>query len=453
MSANPRQIAFDVLFNWHKSDHTLDRVLEKHANDISTLTDKDRNLCNAIIFGVLRRRATLDWMIQAFSTPSLDKIQIKLLYLLRIAVYQIMYLDRVPDFAAIDTAVELGKRYGGKRSAGFLNAVLRKTAQQHHNVSLPDQTSTPVSYISVSQSMPDWLVERWIKAYGFHQTLDLCEQINQVPLISARTNTLKTTRDGLIGHLSAEASQVSLSEFTLDGIRFSNPAVSIPEMETFRKGWFQIQDEAAQLVSEYLNPKPGEKILDACAGLGTKTCHIGQLMDNQGHLTAADIESYKLQALHKETQRLGVSIVVTKAIDISKTTIKDFGDYFDRVLVDAPCSGLGVLQRNPDSKWKRKPKDIIRLAGRQKKILNSAANLVKPGGVLVYAVCSCETEENENVIHTFLDKRKDYSIDTDGESVRYTGLMTPEGFIKTYPKANSMDGFFAARLRRKQRQT
>lgn len=449
MDNSPRQTAFDVLLHWHRAHHTLDRSLEKHSNQISHLSPKDRTLCNAIIFGVLRHRESIDWIIKAFSNASLDKIQLKLLYILRIALYQIIYLDRVPDFAAINTAVEMGKQYGGKRSAGFLNAVLRKAAKNHTAVTLPDKIKSPARHVSIAFALPLWLAERWVTVYGIDKACALGEQINTVPMITARTNTLKIKRNELAQHLTGEAEHITPTNYSRQGLKFTRPATAISDLKAFRKGFFQIQDEAAQLVTDYLSPEPGERILDACAGLGGKTCHMAQLMENKGHITAVDIEGYKLEALQAEAVRLGISIIRTKTANLIKTTVKDFNDYFDRVLVDSPCTGLGVIQRNPDTKWKRRPQDISRLSGRQKKILNAAANFVKPGGILVYAVCSCEVEENENVIHAFLNKRKDYLIDNDFNYDNFASLMSSEGFIKTYPETNNMDGFFAARLRRK----
>jgi len=237
--------------------------------------------------------------------------------------------------------------------------------------------------------------------------------------------------------------------YASQGICFTHPGLPIHEFKSFQNGLFQVQDEAAQIVTEFLNPKPGEKILDACAGLGGKTGHIAQLMKNNGMIVAADIDSQKLESLHSDSRRLGIDILRTKPINILNTSIKDFDFYFDRVLIDAPCTGLGVMRRNPDTKWKRSKKDINRIGAQQKRMLNAASNLVKPGGILVYAVCSCEREENEAVVHSFLTKRKDFFIEASSVSDRYCKLLTPDGFIKTYPEANNMDGFFAARLKRK----
>ncbi|MFH2091074.1 MAG: 16S rRNA (cytosine(967)-C(5))-methyltransferase RsmB [Pseudomonadota bacterium] len=449
MDKDPRYIAFLVLLQWHTASHTLDSALQTHSNMITSLSKKDKNLCNALIFGVLRHRESIDWIIKAFSNTLIEKIKLKPLYLLRLALYQIMYLDRIPVFAAINTAVEIGKKNGGKQTAGFINAILRKAAREFTTVPLPDKDDQPALYISIHYSLPLWLAQRWIQSFGFNPTQDLCKQINTIPMITLRTNCLKVDRPALARHLEDVVQNIIPTDFAEHGLRFSNPETAIPDLESFKQGWFQIQDEAAQIVTQFLAPKPFETILDGCAGQGGKTGHIAQLMENTGTLVALDIEPGKLDSLNIEARRLGITNIQTRALDLIQTTIKDFNTYFDRVLVDAPCTGLGVLQRNPDTKWKRTRHDIKRLSGRQKKILNAGANLVKPGGLLVYSVCSCEPEENEDVIHAFLDKRKDFSIDKDSESGKYSILLTKDGFLKTYPETNNMDGFFAARLKRK----
>ncbi len=266
-----------------------------------------------------------------------------------------------------------------------------------------------------------------------------------------RVNTLKMKRKVLGALLETQNFGVAYTNESPDGIHISSPGKPVTQIEGFTQGLFQIQDEAAQLVSQILDPKPGEIVLDACAGLGGKACHIAQLMNNQGRVIAADLESHKLDSLGAETQRLGIENIRVQQLDLLKATIKDFDGYFDRVLLDAPCSGLGVIRRNPDTKWKRTLKDVLRLSAQQKKMLNAAANLVKPGGILLYAVCSCEPEENEQVITAFLQKRKDYSPDNAMEGISALSnatLTTGDHYFKTYPDGHIMDGFFAVRLKR-----
>ncbi|MBT3806545.1 MAG: 16S rRNA (cytosine(967)-C(5))-methyltransferase RsmB [Desulfobacula sp.] len=453
MIKNPRHIALNVLVSWHNSSQNLDKSMENLSLEISSLTKNDRNLCNALIFGVLRHRGSIDWTLSTFSKTPLKKLNITLLYLLRIALFQIQYLDRIPAFAAINTTVDIAKKLLGKKAAGFINAVLRNAADNFSKVAFPDIKKNKSKFISIKFSLPLWLSKKWNHAFGFEKVCRLCQQINTIPQITLRTNTSKNNRQSLAKELSFVAKNIQLTEYASQGISFTNPSIPIQEFETFKLGLFQIQDEAAQIVTDFLAPVPNEKILDACAGLGGKTGHIAQLMENKGTIIASDVDPKKLESLEIESKRLGIDIIHTKPLNLLKTSIKDFNFYFDRVLIDAPCTGLGVLRRNPDTKWDRSKNDIARLSGQQKKMLNSAANLVKPGGLLVYAVCSCEKEENEDVIHHFLNKRKDFSIDKDFKSNNYdsliTSLISGEGFLKTYPDANNMDGFFAARLKRK----
>ncbi len=449
MIQDPRHIALNVLLFWHKASNTLDTALETYSKEISELDPKDRKLCNALIFGVLRKREAIDWIIDEFSNIDLKKISIDLLYILRIALFQIIYMDRIPVFAALNTSVDIAKKLAGKRKAGFINAVLRKASTSYTNIALPDSKKKPSKFISIKYSLPLWLSRKWIKAFGFESTQKLGSQINTIPYITIRTNTLKTQRQNLLQKLSLKVKSIQKTDYAQEGLNFNSPEAPIHELEEFKQGLFQVQDEAAQIITHFLEPKPGEKILDVCAGFGGKTGHIAQVMENKGVIVAVDTGEKKLESLKRDMEKLGIDIVMTKTIDILKTTIKDFNFYFDRVLIDAPCTGLGVLRRNPDTKWKRSKNDIIRLGAKQKKMLNAAANLVKPGGILVYAVCSCEKEENKDVIDKFLEKRVDFSIDKNFKSDRYEQFITQEGFLKTYPHINSMDGFFAARLMRK----
>ena len=450
MIKDPRHIALNVLLFWHnKASNTLDNALTSYSLEISSITPKDKKLCNALIFGVLRQRESIDSVINEFSNIPLEKISINLLYILRIALFQIMYMDRVPVFASINTSVDIAKKLVGRKKAGFINAVLRKASTNYSKLSLPDETKNPSKFISVKYSLPLWLSRKWIHTFGFDLTDKLCKQINTIPLITIRINTLKTDRPTLFNKLSLKVKNIQKTDYVPEGISFTNPDVPIHELEEFKQGLFQVQDEAAQIITHFLSPKPGEKILDACAGFGGKTGHIAQIMENHGVIIAADTGGKKLESLESDMQKLGIDIVETKTVNILKSTIKDFKFYFDRVLIDAPCTGLGVLRRNPDTKWKRTRNDIARLGAKQKKMLNSAASLVKPGGVLVYAVCSCEKEENEDVIDKFLEKRKDFSIDKNFKSDRYEQFIMQDGYLKTYPHITNMDGFFAARLIRK----
>jgi 16S rRNA (cytosine967-C5)-methyltransferase len=244
---------------------------------------------------------------------------------------------------------------------------------------------------------------------------------------------------------------VSPTRHSPEGVRLVSPNRPIDKWSAFQKGWFQVQDEAAQIISHFLDPRPGMRIWDACAGLGTKTAHIAQLADNRARLLASDLESEKLKKLKLEMQRLGISCVTTRPLDVQSPKPIDDLPLFDRILVDAPCSGLGVLQKNPDGKWRTTASDIDACARRQRAILSNMVKYLHPEGVLVYAVCSVEPEENELVIRRFLQKHPEFVIHfpelTSVANARE--LMTPEGFLQTLPHQNQMDGFFAAALARR----
>lgn len=468
---NPRHLALMVLLENEATRIPLDRIINRYAEKFDLLSKRDRSLANALIYGVLRYRGKLDWVISFFSKRKINTLEPGILYILRMGLFQIMFLDKIPISAAVNTCVEMAKKVSNKGAAGFVNAVLRKSGTRYSTLVPPDIKKKPGLFIAVEKSMPLWLAEKWIKRFGLNKTLKLCDAINQIPLITIRTNSLKLNRNALAQELANEAETVALTKYAENGIFLSKPFTPVNEMKTFKKGYFQVQDEAAQIVISMLDPRPGESILDACAGLGGKTGHIGQLMKNKGHITALDVDKNKLSRLEKEMKRLGISIVSAEPMDILKPgTLKlknaqkipeimsrkqedaPFKETFNRVLLDAPCTGLGVLKRNPDSRWTRSLKDIKRLAEKQKAMLLKVADLVKPGGVLMYSVCSCEPEENEDVIDYFLEKRPDFIIHHDIVPVHHNidkTMVSEKGFFRTYPDHPVMDGFFAISLKRK----
>ena len=458
---NPRYLAFLVLSENEKKKIPLDRTINKHEDRFNCLPKRDRTLANAVIFGVLRYRGKLDWIISKFSKRKITGLDPDVLCLIRIGLFQIVFLDKIPVSAAVNTTVEMAKNISNKWSAGFVNAVLRKASKGYVNLVLPDIEKEPAFFISVEKSMPLWFSKRWLKRFGLDKTLKLCDAINEIPFITVRCNTLEISREKLVEKLENQTENIRFTKYAEDGISFSKPASAVNEMDTFKKGYFQVQDEAAQIVGSILDPVPGEKILDACAGLGGKTGHIAQLMKNKGFVTAVDIDKDKLFSLKKEMERLGFSIVSTIQMDILKfcssvpdgvEDVSKFKQGFDRVLLDAPCTGLGVLRRNPDSKWTRSFQDVKRLAKKQKAMLIKAADFVKPGGVLVYSVCSCEPEENENVIDFFLENKPDFTINSENaviyDKFNNTAVFK-KGFFKTYPDNFEMDGFFAVSMKRK----
>ena len=454
MIPDSRHIAHTILIDSEINKVVLDQSLGKFSKNLEKLSKKDRALTNSIIFGVLRFRAKLDWTIQPFSNKKIDQIDSVVIWAIRIALFQIMFMDKIPVSAAVNTAVNIVKTEAGKGAANFTNAVLRKASNNYSKVKLPDQTKDPALFLSIDKSIPLWLSKRWIKQYGFKKCLKLCDTINSVPLITIRANTLKTDRKNLFKLIENDVKHSVYTEYAPDGISFTNPLKPIHLTQSFKEGLFQVQDQAAQITTILLNPQPGEIILDACAGNGGKAAHAAQLMLNKGRIIATDTSGKRLSNLENEIKRLSLYIVETKQTDILKYNDTSFNNAFDKVLVDAPCTGLGVLRRNPDSKWNKTYKDIKRLAAKQKRLLSKAARFVKPGGILLFSVCSSEKEENEDVIKNFLENNPDFTIDKNlktqtiknNQPFLDASFFNDQGFFKSFPHAPFMDGFFVARL-------
>ena len=444
-----RGTALFVLNVLDKGHKTLDRVLAD-VLDESHLSRRDRAFLQVLVFGVLRWRARLDWTIKHFSKTGLNKVDPVVLNILRLGLFQITDLSKVPVFAAVNTSVEMAKSVSRPWIARYVNGLLRKAARNYQDISFPDIYKNPVSALAVKKSFPEWLIKRWIDRLGLRETGFLCDAVNTIPPITVRANTLKTSRGKLMQSLQGYAENISPTNQAPDGVFFSSPKTAITEFNAFKDGLFQVQDEAAQLVTLLLRPQPGETILDACAGLGGKTGHISQEMKNKGRLFAMDVDEKKLLRLELEMRRLGASTVKTWVHDLNHPITMDHFGGFDRILLDAPCSGLGVLRKNPDAKWISAKQNLIYYQKRQIRFLDHVAHLVKPSGCIIYAACSTEPEENESVIECFLKRHENFAVEhnSTGLPVEARSLVDKNGYLKTFPHLNNMDGFFSVRLKR-----
>ena len=445
-----RKTALYILNSLDKGNKTLDSILETFSDKTDLLSKRDRSLLNALVYGVIRWRGRLDYIIGHFSNTPLTRINPKVLNIIRIGLFQIIYLSRIPVSAAVNTSVELAKSSAAPWVIGFVNAILRNAAKKFEAVPFPDPKKDPVSAIAAQSSFPKWLIKRWLHRYGQKETAQLCDAVNAVPPITIRTNTLKTTRDNLLNSLKKEVEKIECTTYSPDGISFFNPNSSIPEIKSFKDGWFVVQDEAAQLITLLLDVRPGDTVLDACAGLGGKTGHIAQIMKNQGTIFAIDKDESKLSRLVSEMKRLGISIITPLTCNLEKPLDIKGVKLFDRILLDAPCSGMGVIRRNPDIKWTTSKKNLNYYKKKQLLFLKNLACLVKPSGILVYAVCSTEPEENEEVINNFLNKHTEFAIKNicDVQSFNHSYVVEGKIFLKTSPIHNNMDGFFAVCLQK-----
>lgn len=449
MPPEPRRAALEILVRLESSAVTLDHLLEAfHAT--ASLSARDIRFVNALVFGVQRWRYRLDATLAALSAKPQRKRDLHVHNILRMGLYQILEMDRVPSAVVVHTAVNLARAVKCEWATGYINAVLRRALREPAIMAQPTDPDDPVPRLALSQSFPDWMISRWCRRFGLSETESLCRAVNRIPPLALRTNCLKTTRAKLVAELKEMTPQIRRSTYLPEGLLIDRLTDRFFDRRPFREGWFQIQDEAAQAVGHLMGARPGETVLDACAGLGGKTAHLAERMQNRGRITAIDRDNRKLQRLQTEMQRLGIDIVQTRTIDWLEDTAVDVPKDFDRILLDAPCSGMGVLRRNPDAKWKRKPKAFKRYRKAQRKMLALLTPFLKPGGILVYAVCSTEPEETGEVIQWFLKNHPQFAIDGIPSSLPDTmaPLFNRDGCLQTEVHRHGTDGFFAVRLRK-----
>ncbi len=442
----PRAICLDILNRVEEAELHSDRLLTDSFKRYRYLTSLDRSFLTELTYGVIRWRGKLDWVIRHFSKIPFEKIELETLNILRLGLYQILFLSRTPSSAAVNESVELAKHIRGKGGAGFVNAVLRSAIRQKDGIPYPDVMEDPALHISVVQSHPLWLVQRWVREMGTEETLKICAFNNQISSLTLRTNTLKINRQDLIEKLREKGLKPFPVTFSEEGIvlRDSPPTSELPLL---KDGLYIIQDEASQLVSSILDPKPGERILDACAAPGGKTTHMAQKMGNSGEIYAQDLSKAKLDLVEGMCERLGIKIVLTNKGDATRSLPIPQGLKFDRILADVPCSGFGTLRKNPDLKWRRGEGDIKRLGELQFAILRNLGDYVKGGGVLIYSTCTVFREENEDVVERFLDENSEFQFDSiDKILPEKCRPLIHNRYFKTFPPADTMDGFFVARL-------
>ena len=435
-----RYEALHILVRVERDRAFADIALE-HALERARLDPRDAALCAEIVFGTLRWRRHLDWRLTPHLNRPLAKLDPWVRALLRLTAYQLIFLDRVPRWAAVDEAVSVARlksRVAGP--AEFVNAVLRSFTRAPGPPRLP---ANPIETAGVRWSFPDWIAARWIARYGMDEAERLMAALDERPPVTIRANTLRISREDLAARLrDEELAETDPTALAPEGLAVRRGAVG--RWAAFAAGWCAIQDEASMLIARLLDPSPGELVADTCAAPGTKATHLAQLMDNRGRIVAVDPNAARLRLLTQAAARLGVDIIEAHAGGVAAVAGRWKGRC-DRVLVDAPCSNLGVLRRNPDVKWNRDESDLGRLAEKQRGILAAAAALARPGGRLVYATCSLEPEENDLIVRGFLDGHPDWTVDPPADFPVAPG---PDGFIRCLPHVHGTDGFTAVRLAR-----
>jgi 16S rRNA (cytosine967-C5)-methyltransferase len=430
-----RRAAFDILRRVEAEGSYASALLASLAN----LSREDRALAQEVTLGVLRQQKTLDYFIERYTQRKIKKLDLPVVIALRIGLYQIRFLSRVPQSAAVNESVNLVKMARKMSATGMVNAALRNAAR-NLNEPAGEAIKDKFERLAVELSHPCWMLERWAGNFGEVEMQMLARANNQTPDTAFRVNTLRANSEESLAKLEAEgvktrASKIASGAFVVDS---GHPSALTPFVE---EGLIYIQDEASQLVSLLLDVKPDQRILDMCAAPGSKTSHLAALTQNQAKIVACDIHAHRLETLVINCHRLGVTSVEAVALDATHELPFAEGANFDRVLIDAPCTGTGTLRRNPEIKWRLGLDDIGRLADIQSVLLERGARWLAAGGKLIYSTCSVEREENEEVVQRFLDANAQFRLlKTDAP----IACLTAEGFVRTFPHQHGTDGFFAA---------
>ncbi|MBI4780495.1 MAG: 16S rRNA (cytosine(967)-C(5))-methyltransferase [Oscillatoriophycideae cyanobacterium NC_groundwater_1537_Pr4_S-0.65um_50_18] len=447
MKGEARQVAFEALRSVHRgafADVALDRALRQ-----TKLAENDRRLATELLYGSIRRQRTLDALVDQLATKKSQQQPPDLRLILHLGLYQLRYLNHIPASAAVDTAVELTKTNGLSGLAGFVNGVLRQYVRLMAAEPTVDPLLLPVdpvSRIAVQHSYPDWIVQVWIDQFGDRATEQLCEWLNRSPQIDLRINPLRTSLTAVEAAFQEAGIEVCRVGALPQALRLPPGAGAIHNMPGFAEGWWTVQDSSAQLVSHLLAPQPGETVIDACAAPGGKTTHLAELMQDRGIVWGCDRHASRLRKLHENSSRLQLQSIQTQVGDSRE--MSQFIGQADRVLVDAPCSGLGTLHRHADARWRQTPETVRELSQLQRELLTQAATWVKPGGVLVYATCTLHPAENEAIVQTFLERNGDWNIERPELTHAAAAFVTDQGWLKVLPHLENMDGFFMVRMRR-----
>ncbi len=449
--ADPRLTALQVIYQVAEKGAYANLMLDRKLEQAQDLSAQDRHLVTELVNGTIRMLKHLDWVLDLFIKRPISAQNPWLRNILRLSLYQLLFLEGIPDYAAINSGVELTRSKIGNGLAGLANGVLRNIVRHRDQICYPEPHLS-VAFYSVFYSQPVWLVEKLLTEYDHPQVEDMLVYFNQRPQVMLRTNTLKTdreqltailARDGIIGHSSPRSPRAIL----VDSVERS-----LAQSKAYRAGLFYVQNEASMLAVNILDPHPGVAVLDLCCGVGGKTTFIAELMGDEGRIDAYDIHNHKINLLKSNCARLGLSIVHAHPEDIM--TLPMVSLRADCVLLDAPCSGLGVLNRRSDSRWRKTPQDLADLQQLQAQMLERAGQMVANGGILVYSTCTIMKAENEDLVRTFLDRHPDFHLDGFQAEISFFPLdnqdntKASQGMLTILPGKYGTDGMFYARLRR-----
>ncbi|MEE2678262.1 MAG: 16S rRNA (cytosine(967)-C(5))-methyltransferase RsmB [Myxococcota bacterium] len=441
-----RLLALRVLERVERTGAYADRLLHTQLGR-SPLAAADRAFTTDLVNGTLRWRGRLDYLLAMLVDRDLEKLEPLVANALRLGAYQIVCTDRVPDRAAVDQTVRCVRAAGVEHATGFVNAVLRRLAAEQESLHFPSLETDPLGHLTHALSLPPWLAARWLERYGPEEALALAQASNRIPPISVRANRQRSSRDALLADLRTRFPHAKPCPYASDGVvigRRGHPGLD----PAFLSGRFTVQDEASQLVLDLLDPQPGEQVLDTCAAPGGKATGIAERTGQAGQVVALDTHSRRLDLVRRQIRRLGLAGIRCLERDATRS-LEDLapGAGFERVLVDAPCSGLGTLRRNPDARWRVQAGDPARLAEKQRTLLDRAAATLRTGGVLVYSTCTVLPEENEDLVRAFLEETPNFQrAPADSIPRALRPLIDAEGTLRVMPHLHDGDGFFAVRM-------
>ena len=406
-----RELALKILYKIDKEKAYSNIALnEEIKNNRQKLNEKDIGLISEIVYGVTTWRLTLDEIVKKYSKIRIKKISPWIINILRMGIYQIIFLDKIPKSAAVNESVNLAKRYGHSSSSNFVNAILRKVDKKDFEDFF--QIKDDVERISKTTSMPEWIIKELLKNNNREKVEKICRNSNLKPKTTIRINKLKATKEQMQQELETrniEFEEINDTENNEDFL-ILNKVKDIENLDLFKNGYFTVQDISAGLTAKILNPQEGEIVLDACSAPGGKTTYLAEIMNNKGIIEAWDIHEHRTKLVRENAKRLGIDIIKTEVKDATIYD-KNLNEKFDKILLDVPCLGIGVIKRKPDIKWQRKVEDIEEITTIQKQILQNCSKYLKKGGTLVYSTCSILQEENKDIIMNFLEENKDYNID------------------------------------------
>ena len=440
-TGNVREAALTILMavetQQANSNLLLHQTIEKYD-----IEPKDRALLTELTYGTLQHKMTLDYYLQPFIKGKLDDW---VRQLLRLSLYQIHYLSRIPDHAAVNEAVNIAKRRGHKGISGVINGILRSILRE--GVRSTEEIQDKVERLSIETSHPMWMVKRFISEYGFETTEQMLKENNEPPVTTLRVNLFKRTVEQVMHLMTQEGYVVAKSEVIPECIYLFNGQAA--KTTAFQKGFVTIQDESSMIPAYALQAEPGMTVLDMCSAPGGKTTHIAEKMKNTGKLVAMDIHQHKLKLVKENAERLGFSFIETVEKDARQASELFPEQTFDRILVDAPCSGLGVMKRKPDIKYTKSEKDFDSLKPIQLKLLDEAYTLLKPNGLIVYSTCTVDREENEGTAKLFMEKHPDMELKSFPDVVKNIKQQEEDGMLQLFPQDLRSDGFFVAVFQKK----